>query len=97
MTATIASSFSDFLKVLTGIAFNLFNSLLAVFHALLLLGKDILSSCVNLAQSFVALVLGLLQGVYGLVAANLLAIAVIGGAYYFYTSRQTKGRGKRRA
>jgi len=97
MAATIASSFSDFLSALTAVFFNLINSILAVFQAIVVLGKDILGSCVQLGQSLVTLVLGLLQGVYGFVAANLLVLGVLGGGYYFYTTRQTKGAGKRKA
>jgi len=97
MAPTIASAFSDFLNAATGVFFSLINSVLAVFQAVVLLGKDIISSCIHLAQSFVTLVLGLLQGVYGFVAANILAIVVIGGGYYFYTTRQTSKGGKRKA
>jgi len=97
MTATIPSALSDFLSSITAVFFSLVNSVLAVFQAFFLLGKDILSSAIQLAQSLVTLVLGLLQGVYGFAAANLLVLVVLGGGYYFYTTRQTKGRGKRKA
>jgi len=97
MATTIASTLSDFLNALTGVLFSLFNSVLAVFQAIFLLGKDIFASCLQLAQSFITLVLGLLQGVYGFIAANLLAVVVLGGGYYFYTTRNTPKQGKRKA
>ncbi|KAJ7071238.1 hypothetical protein C8F01DRAFT_423675 [Mycena amicta] len=89
----IASAVSDFLSALTGLFFGLLNSVLAFFQAVVVLGKDILGTIVHLAQSLVALVFGLLQGVYGFIAANLLALVVVGGAYYFYT---TSNRGRKR-
>ncbi|KAJ6509313.1 hypothetical protein C8R47DRAFT_1208500 [Mycena vitilis] len=96
MATTIASTISDFLNAISALFFNLINSVLAVFQAIFLLGKDIIASVIQLAQSFVFLVLGLLQGAYGFIAANLLAIVVLGGGYYFYTTRNAK-QGKRKA
>ncbi|KAJ7275259.1 hypothetical protein B0H12DRAFT_1086456 [Mycena haematopus] len=68
MATTIAAAVADFINALTGVLFSLLNSVLAFFQAIAVLGKDIISSAVNVVQSFVALVLGLLQGVYGFVA-----------------------------
>lgn len=68
MATTIASTVSDFLNALAGVFFSLLNSVLAVFQAIFVLGKDIFASCLHLVQSFIALALGLLQGVYGFIA-----------------------------
>ncbi|KAF8213291.1 hypothetical protein K438DRAFT_1504391, partial [Mycena galopus ATCC 62051] len=87
MATTIASALSDFLNAIIAVFFSLLNSVLAFFQAIAVLGKDIIASGVNLVQSFVALALGLLQGAYGFIAANLLAVVVLGGGYYWYTQR----------
>ncbi|KAK7064407.1 hypothetical protein R3P38DRAFT_3383018 [Favolaschia claudopus] len=68
MATSIASALTDFLNALTGVFFSLLNSVLAFFQAIAVLGKDIIASAINLVQSFVALGLGLLQGVYGFIA-----------------------------
>jgi len=97
MATTISSAFSDFLGALTAVFFSLLNSVLAFFQAIAVLGKDIIATVINLVQSFVALAVGLLQGVYGFIAANLLAVVVLGGGYYWYTQRNTTKGGKRKA
>ena len=68
MAQTIAAAFSDFLTALTGVFFSLANSVLAVFQAIAVLGKEIFVGAVQLGESVVSLLLGLLQGVYGFVA-----------------------------
>ncbi|KAF7339653.1 hypothetical protein MSAN_02180200 [Mycena sanguinolenta] len=97
MAATIASALSDFLNAVSAVFFSLVNSVLAFFQAIAVLGKDIFASAINLVQSFVALALGLLQGVYGFIAANFLAVIVLGGGYYWYTQRNAPKQGKRKA
>ncbi|KAJ6519605.1 hypothetical protein C8R45DRAFT_27825 [Mycena sanguinolenta] len=95
--ATIASSFADFLNAISAVVLSLINSVLAFFQAIAVLGKDIIGSGINLVQSFVALALGLLQGVYGFIAANFLAVIVLGGGYYWYTHRNAPNQRKRKA
>jgi len=91
---TITSAFSDFASSLSNIAFSLVNSILAFFQALFVLGKDFVGAVLQLGQSIVAFALHFFQGVFGVVSANILAIVLLGGGYYLYTTRQNKARGK---
>ncbi|KAJ7357143.1 hypothetical protein DFH08DRAFT_1076168 [Mycena albidolilacea] len=90
---TIVSAFTDFLNAIVAVFFSLLNSVLAFFQAIAVLGKDIIASGVNLAQSVIGLALGLVQGVY----ANLLAVVIIGGGGYYFYQRNTNKAGKRKA
>jgi len=89
---TISSAVSEFINAITSIVGGLFNSLMAVFQAILAFFMNILSGAIQLVQSFLKLGIDMCQGVVGFVAANFVAIAVLGGAYYFYTNSQ---RGQR--
>ncbi|KAF7339836.1 hypothetical protein MVEN_01900200 [Mycena venus] len=94
MATSISGALADFVNAITGVLLSLFNSVLAFFQAIAVLGKDIIASGINLVQSFIALALGLLQGVYGFIAANLLAVVVLGGGYYCIPSEQTNKPGR---
>ncbi|KAH7921952.1 hypothetical protein BV22DRAFT_1018301 [Leucogyrophana mollusca] len=90
--APIASSLTNFLQSLTAIGVSLMYSVLAVFQAIFALGQELVGSVLKVGNSVVTLVLDLFQGVFGFVAANFVALGVLGGAYYLYTLRQ-QGKG----
>jgi phage-related protein len=68
MSPSITSSISNFLGGIAGVVVSLFNSLFAVFTAILALGTDIIQSVLSVAQHVVTMVLDLFQGVFGFVA-----------------------------
>ncbi|KAJ7293362.1 hypothetical protein C8J57DRAFT_23911 [Mycena rebaudengoi] len=70
MSTTLASTFSDFVNAITGIFLSLFQSVLAVFQAILVLGKDIVFTIINLAQSTIALAVGVVGGVVNFAAGT---------------------------
>ncbi|RDB28936.1 hypothetical protein Hypma_015264 [Hypsizygus marmoreus] len=90
MPPTLTSSFSNFLGSLWAIAISLFNSIVAVFQAILALGMNIIQSVLAVGQQLVALVLNVFQGLFGFIAANIVAIGLIGLGYYLYTQRQAR-------
>ncbi|KAJ4476728.1 hypothetical protein J3R30DRAFT_3221284, partial [Lentinula aciculospora] len=92
MAPTISSAFSEFMSALTSIGASLFNSLMAVFQAILAFFINVLSSTIQLFQSVLKLGIDMCQGLVGFVAANFLALATIGGGYYWYTTRQRQNR-----
>ncbi|KAF8168316.1 hypothetical protein B0H34DRAFT_685078 [Crassisporium funariophilum] len=90
---SVVNAISNFAASIVGIFVSLFNSVFAVFHAIFALGADIVNSVLTVVKHMVSMVLELFQGVLGFIAANFIAIAVIGGAYYLYTVYQSKNRG----
>ncbi|TBU35017.1 hypothetical protein BD311DRAFT_681325 [Dichomitus squalens] len=93
MSNSLGSAVANLLSSLTAIGASLINSIIAVFQAICALFQDVAVSILQLAQALVAFAAGLFEGVLGFVAANFLAILVVGGIYYWYTrSRTTKGR-----
>ncbi|KAE9410792.1 hypothetical protein BT96DRAFT_912245 [Gymnopus androsaceus JB14] len=93
MAPTLSSAVSEFVNALSSIIAGLFNSLMAVFQAIIAFFMSIFTSTIQLFQSFLKLGIDVCQGVVGFVAANFLAIAVLGGAYYFYTNSQSQRSG----
>ncbi|KAF8078366.1 hypothetical protein FPV67DRAFT_1663119 [Lyophyllum atratum] len=91
---SITSSVSNFVSAVAGIVMSLLQSVFAVFQAIFALGADIIHSVLSLGQHLVAMVLDLFQGVFGFVAANIVAIGVLGVGYYIYTQTQAR-RGRR--
>ncbi|KAL0579807.1 hypothetical protein V5O48_002218 [Marasmius crinis-equi] len=94
MAPTISSAISDFITALTSMASGIINSILAVLSAIMSLGKDIAQTAVHFVMSVVKLGVDLCQGMVGFVAANFFVLAILGGAYYFYTQNQNQGRRK---
>ncbi|KAJ3882310.1 hypothetical protein F5051DRAFT_468451 [Lentinula edodes] len=93
MAPTISSAFSEFASALARIGGGLFNSLMAVFQAILAFFMDVFGSTIQLLQSILKLGIDMCQGLVGFVAANFLALATIGGAYYWYTTSQRQKSG----
>ncbi|KAF9073771.1 hypothetical protein BDP27DRAFT_1416855 [Rhodocollybia butyracea] len=93
MAPSISSAVSEFVTALTNIFAGLFNSLMAVFQAILAFFMNIFGSAIQLFQSMLKLGIDMCQGVIGFVAANFVALAVLGGAYYWYTNSQGQRRG----
>ncbi|KAJ3751567.1 hypothetical protein EV360DRAFT_56688 [Lentinula raphanica] len=96
MAPTISSAFSEFVNALTSICAGLFNSLMAVFQAIIAFFMNVLGSAVQLFQSILKLGIDMCQGLVGFVTANFLALAMIGGVYYWYTNSQRQKRGGQR-
>jgi len=88
------SSLSNFVTAVPGIVVSLLQSVMAVFQAIFALGADIIHSAFCLGQHIVAMVFDLFQGVFGFIAANIVAIGVLGIGYYIYTQTQTRRRGR---
>jgi hypothetical protein len=98
MSTSLTSAFASFFQSLTGIGISLSMAILAVFQAILSLFQKLLQSVIELFQAFIKLGLGVFQGMFGFVTANFLALAVIGGGYYWYTTSQgRRGRVARKA
>ncbi|KAJ3736936.1 hypothetical protein DFJ43DRAFT_1048491 [Lentinula guzmanii] len=93
MAPTISSAFSEFINALTSILAGLFNSLMAVFQAIIAFFVNVFSSTIQLFQSILKLGIDMCQGLVGFVAANFLALATIGGIYYWYTTSQRQKSG----
>ncbi|TFK41370.1 hypothetical protein BDQ12DRAFT_733661 [Crucibulum laeve] len=90
---SVTSSISNFVASIFGIFASLFSSVLAVFQGIFALGWDVIHTALTATQHVIAMVADLFQGVLGFVAANFVAIAVLGGAYYLYTLRTQRSRG----
>ncbi|KAH7911236.1 hypothetical protein BJ138DRAFT_1006999 [Hygrophoropsis aurantiaca] len=88
--APMTTALTNFLQSLMAIGTSLLFSILAVFQSFFDLGRESLSSILKLGNSIVTLALELFQGVFGFIAANFLALGVLGGAYYLYTLREQK-------
>ncbi|KAI0936064.1 hypothetical protein AcV5_004300 [Taiwanofungus camphoratus] len=84
--SSLSSAVANLLSALTSIAANLANSVLAVLQAILALAQHFVGGLLQLAKAFVDFGTSLFQGVLGFVAANFVAILLVGGAYYWYTN-----------
>ncbi|GLB36391.1 hypothetical protein LshimejAT787_0306790 [Lyophyllum shimeji] len=90
---SLSSSFSKFVKDIPALAASLVQSVLAVFQAFFALGADIITSIYRLGQHFVAMTYDLFQGLRAnTLAANIVAIGVLGVGYYIYTQTQAQRR-----
>ncbi|KAF8514530.1 hypothetical protein JB92DRAFT_2811431 [Gautieria morchelliformis] len=96
---SVISSVNELCTSVVSIFFDLFPSFLAVFNAILALGRDMVSAVVNLGQSVFKAAVGISGGVVELIWANIVGIAVCVGGYFLYTAYVQKRptRGKRRA
>ncbi|KAI0670130.1 hypothetical protein C8Q78DRAFT_1080027 [Trametes maxima] len=94
--ASVSSAVGNLLESLAAIGASLLNSAFAVIQAIVALIQELLGSILQLAQSLLAFAANLFQGVMGFVVANFFAVAVIGGLYYWYTSRQGSNRSRSR-
>jgi len=92
MASSLAAAVSNFLQALTAIAASLVNSVLAVIQAIFALGAELLNGVLQLVQAFVAFGTDLFGSVLGFVAAHFVALLVLGGGYYLYTTRAQGGR-----
>lgn len=70
MSPSVASAFSNFINAIVGISISLFNSIFAVFQAIIALGMNIIQSAVSIVQHMVTMVIGLFQGVFGFVVGS---------------------------
>ncbi|KAA1468578.1 hypothetical protein DENSPDRAFT_833925 [Dentipellis sp. KUC8613] len=93
MAQTLQASVGRFAGSLAEIGTSLVHSLIAVFFAVISLFQTIISSILHLTQSVVQLGLDVFQGVAGFAMANFFMIAVLGGAYYVYTTKYRSKRG----
>ncbi|KAL4243188.1 hypothetical protein ABKN59_001002 [Abortiporus biennis] len=92
---SVQASFYDFSQSVAKILGALLNSLFAVFHAMLALGQQTVAGMFQLGHAIMRLATDLTQGVVGFVFANFFALLIIGGGYYWYTTRQNTGKGTR--
>ncbi|KAI0050734.1 hypothetical protein FA95DRAFT_1474877, partial [Auriscalpium vulgare] len=87
MSPTIQSAFGNFVGSLTATGASLVNAFIALFTAIFAFGQSILSTIVQFVQSIVHLGLDLFQGITGFVFANFFVIAILGGGYYWWSTR----------
>ncbi|PPQ90458.1 hypothetical protein CVT25_014976 [Psilocybe cyanescens] len=90
---SIVHAATEFINAIVGIFVSLTQSVFAVFHAIFALGADVITSVLKVAQHLIAMVTDVFQGALGFIAANFVAIAALGGAYYIYTVYQARNRG----
>ncbi|KAF8971548.1 hypothetical protein BDZ97DRAFT_1787055 [Flammula alnicola] len=95
--ASVMQPLSKFVNSLMGIFVSLMNSVFAVFQAIFALGANIVNSVLAIMKHLVTMVMELFSGIFGFIAANFVAIAVLGGAYYIYTVYQSRNRGSLKA
>ncbi|KAH8835368.1 hypothetical protein DL96DRAFT_1573920, partial [Flagelloscypha sp. PMI_526] len=88
---SVTSAISDFTNAVVNIFAQLGQSLIAVFQAIIALFWNAITSILHLGQSVIQLFFELFQGVAGFIVGtigNFLILGVLGGGYYFYTTRQ---------
>ncbi|KDR84779.1 hypothetical protein GALMADRAFT_82780 [Galerina marginata CBS 339.88] len=90
---SVVQAVTNFFSAIVGIFISLINSVLAVFQAIFALGVDVVNSVFSVVKHLIAMVTDVFSGVIGFIAANFVAIAVLGGGYYAYTVYQSRNRG----
>lgn len=68
MSTSLTSSFGNFVKGLSGIVWNILNSILAVFQAIIALAENILSGVFHLFNAILGFFVNLFEGAAGFVA-----------------------------
>lgn len=85
MAGSLSASLTSFGQSMTCIGASLAHSVLMVFSSVVHLAITVAESTVRLVDASQALAVDMFQDIVGLVAANLVAILVVGSAYYVYS------------
>ncbi|PPR08131.1 hypothetical protein CVT24_012375 [Panaeolus cyanescens] len=92
--ASLTNAIVDLFQAILGVFTGLFQTVFSIVHALFATISHFVSGTLVAAQHAIAAGIQLCQGVVGFVAANFVALVVLGGLYYAYRNSTSPRRSR---